>query len=56
MKISDMIKILEDLKNRQGDREVFVTVNGSFDRLEIESVDISSTHPGRIIIDTKRKY
>ena len=52
MKISDMIKTLEDLKNRQGDREVFVTVNGSFNRLEIESVDISSIHPGIIIIDT----
>lgn len=56
MKISDMIKILEDLKNRQGDKEVFVTVNGSFERLEIQSVDISLIHPGRIIIDTKRQY
>lgn len=56
MKISDMIKTLECLKNRHGDKEVFVTVNGSFDILEIESVDISLTHPGRIIVDTKRKY
>lgn len=56
MKISDMIKDLEDLKKNHGDKEIFVTVNGSFDRLEIKSVDISLTHPGRIIIDTRREY
>lgn len=56
MKVSDMIKTLEILEGRQGDKEVFVTVNGSFDRLKIKSVDISLIHPGRIIIDTEHEF
>ena len=56
MKISNLIEILEDLKKNQGDKEVFVTVDGSFDRLEIKSVDISLVHPGRIIIDTEHEF
>ena len=56
MKISDIIETLESLKNKNGDKDVFVTINGSFERLEIVSIDTSLIHPGRIIIDTKLKF
>ena len=53
MKISDVIKTLEELKESQGDQELFVTACGSVKLLRIESIDNSLVYPGIIVIDTK---
>ena len=56
MKISDLINNLNKLKESEGDKEVYVTISGSFERHEISSVGTSLIHPGRIIIDVKKHF